>query len=60
VVKIELNAAALGGQASGAIQSRYNANVGFLVSGRLVERLADVSSVVKKGDIIPGLDPADY
>jgi RND family efflux transporter MFP subunit len=60
VVKIELNAAALGGQASGTIQSRYNANVGFLVPGRLVERLADVGSLVKKGDVLARLDPADY
>ncbi|HVI91293.1 MAG TPA: hypothetical protein VM659_23565, partial [Dongiaceae bacterium] len=38
VVKIQLEEAGIGGHASGVIQSRYNAQVGFLVGGRLIER----------------------
>jgi len=60
VVKIEMNPLGSSGQASGKIQSRYNANVGFLVSGRLVERLVDVGTEVKKGDVIARLDSTDY
>lgn len=60
VVKIQLEEAGIGGNASGVIQSRYNAQVGFLVSGRLIERKADIGTVVKKGDVLAKLDPTDY
>lgn len=60
VVRVEVNPLGATGQASGTIQSRYNANVGFLVSGRLIERPVDVGTLVKKGDILARLDPSDY
>lgn len=60
VTKIQLESASLGGQASGVIQSRYNAQVGFLVSGRLVERPADIGMFVKKGDVLAALDASDF
>jgi len=60
VVKVEMNPFGAGGQASGTIQSRYNASVGFLVSGRLIERPADVGGLVKKGDVLARIDPTDY
>jgi RND family efflux transporter MFP subunit len=60
VVKVELEQGGFGGQASGVIQSRYNAQVGFLVGGRLIERKADVGTLVKAGDLLAELDPTDY
>ncbi|HVI87861.1 MAG TPA: efflux RND transporter periplasmic adaptor subunit, partial [Dongiaceae bacterium] len=60
VVKIQLEEAGIGGHASGVIQSRYNAQVGFLVGGRLIERRADIGTIVKKGDVLAKLDPTDY
>jgi len=60
VVKVELEQGGFGGQASGGIQSRYNAQVGFLVGGRLIERKADVGTVVKVGDLLAQLDATDY
>jgi RND family efflux transporter MFP subunit len=60
VVEIELAGADLGGQASGVIQSRYNAQVGFLVGGRLIERRADIGMIVNQGDTLASLDAADF
>ena len=60
VLKIEMSALSTGGQASGTIQSRYSANVGFLVPGRLIERPVDIGTVVKKGDVLARLDSTDY
>src|SRR5690242_3658316 len=60
VVKVELEQGGFGGQASGVIQSRYNAQVGFLVGGRLIERKADVGTMVKVGDLLAQLDATDY
>jgi RND family efflux transporter MFP subunit len=59
-IRVEVNPLGTGGQASGTIQSRYNANVGFLVGGRMIERLVDIGSLVKKGDVLARLDPVDY
>ncbi len=60
VLQIHLEEAGLGGSASGVIESRYNAQVGFLVGGRLIERPADVGMTVSKGDVLARLDPTDY
>jgi len=60
VLQIHLEEAGLGGSASGVIESRYNAQVGFLVGGRLIKRQADVGMNVSKGDVLAELDPTDY
>src|SRR5215469_8072704 len=60
VVEVHLKAAELGGEASGIIESRYSAQVGFLVGGRLISRAVDIGSIVKKGDVLAQLDPTDY
>ena len=49
-----------GGSASGVIDARYNAQVGFLVSGRLITRNVDIGAVVKKGDVLAQIDPSDF
>src|SRR5690242_6719790 len=60
VVEVHLKAAELGGEASGIIESRYSAQVGFLVGGRLISRSVDIGSMVKQGDVLAQLDPTDY
>jgi RND family efflux transporter MFP subunit len=60
VVQIHLERAGLGGSASGVIESRYNAQVGFLVGGRLMERRVDIGANVQKGDVLAQLDATDY
>jgi RND family efflux transporter MFP subunit len=60
VMTVQLTAASLGGQASGVIDSRYNAQLGFLVGGRLVERKVDIGAIVKDGDMLAQLDATDY
>src|SRR5882724_155660 len=60
VVQIHLERAGLGGSASGVIESRYNAQVGFLVGGRLIERRVDIGANVQKGDVLAQLDATDY
>lgn len=60
VVEVHLKAAELGGEASGIIESRYSAQVGFLVGGRLISRAVDIGAIVKKGDVLAQLDPTDY
>jgi RND family efflux transporter MFP subunit len=59
-MEIKVEGAGLGGQASGVIESRYNAQVGFLVGGRLIARQADIGMTVAKGDLLAQLDSADY
>jgi RND family efflux transporter MFP subunit len=60
VVTIHMVNPNAGGSASGVIQARYNAQVGFLVSGRLVSRAVDIGAVVKKGDVLAQIDPTDF
>jgi RND family efflux transporter MFP subunit len=60
VLQIHLVGAGMSGQVSGVIDSRYNAQVGFLVSGRLIERPVDVGKMVAKGDVLAQLDSTDY
>jgi RND family efflux transporter MFP subunit len=60
VLQIHLEGGGLRGEASGVIESRYNAQVGFLVGGRMIERKADVGMTVSKGDVLAQLDPTDY
>jgi RND family efflux transporter MFP subunit len=60
VVTIHMVSPDAGGSASGVIQARYNAQVGFLVSGRLVSRKVDIGAIVKKGDVLAQIDPTDF
>lgn len=46
-------------EASGQVQARYSTDVGFLVSGRLLARAADVGARVAAGDLIAQIDPVD-
>lgn len=45
---------------TGEIQPRYQADIGFRVNGKILERPVDVGTTVKKGDLLAGLDPQQY
>jgi RND family efflux transporter MFP subunit len=45
---------------TGEVQPRYQADLGFRVNGKILERPVDVGTQVKKGDILARLDPQQY
>jgi RND family efflux transporter MFP subunit len=45
---------------TGEIQPRYQADLGFRVSGKILERPVDVGSQVKKDQLLARLDPQQY
>jgi RND family efflux transporter MFP subunit len=45
---------------TGEIQPRYEADIGFRVNGKILERPVDVGTEVKKGDLLARLDPQQY
>jgi RND family efflux transporter MFP subunit len=52
-----------GGEAvslTGEIQPRYQADLGFRVNGKILERPVDVGTQVKKDDLLARLDPQQY
>jgi RND family efflux transporter MFP subunit len=46
--------------AVGEIKPRYESDLGFRIAGKITQRVADVGSVVKKGDLLAQLDDQDY
>jgi RND family efflux transporter MFP subunit len=47
-------------RAVGEVRPRYESELGFRVSGKLVARMVDVGASVKKGDLLARLDEQDY
>jgi len=45
---------------TGEIQPRYQADIGFRVNGKILERPDDVGTQLKKGDLLARLDPQQY
>lgn len=45
---------------AGTVVPRIESTLGFRVAGKIIQRSVDVGAVVKPGDIIAALDPADY
>jgi multidrug efflux system membrane fusion protein len=45
---------------AGTVVPRVETNLGFRVAGKIVARHVDVGTLVKPGDLIAQLDPADY
>ena len=45
---------------TGEIQPRYQADLGFRVNGKILQRPVDVGTQVKKGDLLARLDPQQY
>jgi multidrug efflux system membrane fusion protein len=45
---------------SGAVKARVEADLGFRVAGKIVERAVDVGDRVKPGDLLARIDATDY
>ena len=45
---------------AGTVVPRIESTLGFRVAGKIVQRSVDLGAIVKPGDIIAVLDPADY
>ena len=45
---------------TGEIQPRYQADLGFRVNGKILERPVDVGTQVKTGDLLARLDPQQF
>jgi RND family efflux transporter MFP subunit len=45
---------------AGTVVPRIESTLGFRVAGKIVARTVDVGTIVKPGDLIAQLDPADY
>ena len=45
---------------TGEIQPRYQADIGFRVNGKILERPVDIGTQVKNGDLLARLDPQQY
>ena len=44
---------------TGEVRARYESDLAFRIGGKVVERRVDVGAVVKPGDVLARLDPAD-
>ena len=44
---------------TGEVQARFNAELGFRISGRVVGRSVDVGAHVERGQVLASLDPAE-
>ena len=60
VVEINYKKQSLSLMLAGTVVPRIESTLGFRVSGKIVQRSVDVGAVVKAGDVIASLDPADY
>ena len=47
-------------RAVGEVRPRYESDLGFRVSGKVVSRAVDVGAAVKAGDILASIDDQDY
>ncbi|AQS88144.1 efflux transporter protein [Neoasaia chiangmaiensis NBRC 101099] len=45
---------------TGVVAARVQSDLGFRVSGKIVERLVDTGQTVSKGQVLMRLDPTDY
>jgi membrane fusion protein, multidrug efflux system len=59
-VTVELHEGAEKVSLTGEIQPRYEADIGFRVDGKVLERPVDVGTAVKKGELLARLDPQQY
>jgi membrane fusion protein, multidrug efflux system len=59
-VTVELQEGGENVSLTGEIQPRYQADLGFRVNGKILDRPVDVGTQVKKGDLLARLDPQQY
>ena len=48
-----------GNSYSGEIRARHEAALGFRIGGKIIERLVDTGALVKRGQVLARIDPAD-
>src|ERR1700747_962765 len=59
-VTVELQEGGENVSLTGEIQPRYQADLGFRVNGKILDRPVDVGTQVKTGDVLARLDPQQY
>lgn len=59
VIQLVADAGAERSQFSGDVRPRYESQLGFRVSGKIIERKVDVGATVKRGTVLMRLDPQD-
>ncbi|HEU0200703.1 MAG TPA: efflux RND transporter periplasmic adaptor subunit [Burkholderiaceae bacterium] len=57
-VEVGASSGSVGATYSGVVQARYESKLGFQTSGKIVARLIEVGSRVKRGQALMRLDPA--
>ncbi len=58
-VTVNAGASLTGNTYAGEVRPRYESDLGFRVSGKILRRDANVGDVVKSGQVLARLDPAD-
>lgn len=56
---VNAGASLTGNTYAGEVRPRYESDLGFRISGKILRRQANVGDVVKKGQLLAQLDPAD-
>ncbi|MBU1316294.1 MAG: efflux RND transporter periplasmic adaptor subunit [Alphaproteobacteria bacterium] len=59
VVSVKATPLVRGGEITGVVRARVQTDLSFRVSGKVVERLADVGETVKAGQILARIDPEE-
>jgi RND family efflux transporter MFP subunit len=59
VVKVRPGGYAVIASYSGDVRARYETPIGFRVAGKIITRNVEIGSLVRQGDVIARLDPAD-
>ncbi|MEQ1483986.1 efflux RND transporter periplasmic adaptor subunit [Methyloglobulus sp.] len=59
VMVVGVQAAASNMSLVGEVRPRYESSQGFRIDGKIIERKVDVGAMVRKGQLIARLDPAD-
>lgn len=58
-VTVNAGATATANTYAGEVRPRYESDLGFRVSGKILKRLANVGDTVKSGELLARLDPSD-
>ncbi|GLT23759.1 RND transporter MFP subunit [Zoogloea oryzae] len=59
VQKLALSSVQAGALYSGEVRARYESDLAFRITGKIIERKVDVGAVVKPGQLLARLDPSD-
>lgn len=59
VQKLTLSSVQAGALYSGEVRARYESDLAFRITGKIIERKVDVGAVVRPGQLLARLDPSD-